>query len=82
MVQDKQLDGMTVAILVSDLFEQVELTEPKRALESVGAKPVILSPKGPWIRGMYHDKPGDRVQVDVDGRPGGRRVLCLLQRSR
>lgn len=66
MAQDKQLDGMTVAIVVSDLFEQVELTEPKRALEAAGAKPVILSPKGPWIHGMHHDKRGDKFQVDAD----------------
>lgn len=66
MAQDKQLDGMTVAIVVSDLFEQVELTEPKRALEAAGAKAVILSPKGPWLHGMHHDKRGDKFQVDAD----------------
>jgi protease I len=66
MAHDRQLDGMTVAIVVSDLFEQVELTEPKRALEAAGAKPVILSPKGPWIHGMHHDKRGDKFQVDAD----------------
>src|SRR5436309_2435061 len=38
MANDRQLDGLTVAILVSDLFEQVELTEPRRALLDAGAK--------------------------------------------
>ena len=64
--QDRQLDGLTVAILVSDLFEQVELTEPKRALEDAGARTRIVSPHGPQVRGMHHDKPGDAFHVDVD----------------
>ena len=64
--QDKQLDGLSVAILVSDLFEQVELTEPKRALEAAGARTVIISNKGPMIHGMHHDRRGDVFQVDVD----------------
>jgi protease I len=62
----KQLDGMTVAIVVSDLFEQVELTEPRRALDEAGAKTVLLSPKGPQVHGMHHDRRGDGFQVDAD----------------
>ena len=34
---EKSLKGKKVAILVADGFEQVELTEPKKALEQVGA---------------------------------------------
>lgn len=33
----EQLNGKRVALLVADGFEQVELTEPKRALEEAGA---------------------------------------------
>lgn len=63
---DRQLEGMTVAILVHDLFEQAELVEPKKALEAAGAKPVILSPQGPWVHGMRHEEMGDAFQVDAD----------------
>jgi len=31
------LDGLKVAILVTDGFEQVELSEPRRALDQAGA---------------------------------------------
>lgn len=65
MAQNKQLDGMTVAILVSDLFEEIELTEPRRALEAAGAKTAIVSNQGPVVRGMHHDKPGGRFNVDM-----------------
>ena len=65
MAQDKQLDGLTVAILVSDLFEEVELTEPRRALEAAGAKTAIVSPQGPVVRGMHHEQLGSRFNVDM-----------------
>ena len=64
--QDKQLDGLSVAILVSDLFEQAELEEPKRALEAAGARTAIISNKGPMVHGMHHDRRGDAFKVDVD----------------
>ncbi|MED5618543.1 type 1 glutamine amidotransferase domain-containing protein [Ideonella sp. BN130291] len=63
--QDEQLDGLTVAILVHDLFEQVELTGPRQALEAAGAKTVIVSPKPGPLRGMHHDQPGDTFEVDL-----------------
>jgi protease I len=66
MAQDKQLDGLTVAFLVADLFEQVELTEPRRALDSAGARTLIVSNEGPVVRGMHHERIGDRFDVDVE----------------
>src|SRR5688500_6619207 len=66
MARDKQLDGLTVAFLVADLFEQVELTDPRRALEDAGARTVIVSPDGPVVRGMRHEKIGDRFDVALD----------------
>jgi protease I len=65
MGPDKQLSGLTVAILVADLFEQAELAEPKKALEDAGAKAVIVSNKGPQVHGMRHEKMGDAFAVDV-----------------
>jgi protease I len=59
-----QLEGMRVAILVTDDFEQSELTEPKKALEEAGAKTLIVSPHSGEIQGMKHDEKADRFAVD------------------
>jgi protease I len=60
-----QLDGVKIAILVDDLFEQAELAEPKKALEAAGATAHIVSPKGPKVTGMKHHDKGDGFAVDV-----------------
>jgi protease I len=60
----ENLNGMRVAILAADGFEQSELLEPKRALEQAGAKPEIVSPKSGEIQGMQHDEKGQKVTVD------------------
>jgi protease I len=65
MTPAHQLDGMKIAILVDDLFEQAELAEPKKALEAAGATVRIVSPKGPRVTGMKHDQKGDSFAVDV-----------------
>lgn len=62
---DKMLEGMRIAILVTDGFEQVEMTEPKKALEDAGAEVLIVSPKLHTIQGYHHDKEGDRFDVDI-----------------
>ena len=61
----RELTGLTVAILVDDLFEQVELTSPKEALEAAGVKTVIVSPRAGEVQGMHHDRHADRFAVDV-----------------
>ena len=48
---DKDLNRMKVAILVTDGFEQVELTEPRKALDDAGAETRIVSPKDREVRG-------------------------------
>lgn len=62
---DLAVNGMNIAILVTDGFEQVELTEPKRALEAEGALTRIVSDKFDKVRGMHHDQPGDEFTVDL-----------------
>ena len=42
MAQDT-LKGLKVAILVTDGFEKVELTEPRKALDEAGAETRIVS---------------------------------------
>ena len=58
------LQGMRVAILATDDFEQSELTEPKKALEEAGAQALIVAPHGGEIQGMKHDEKADRFPVD------------------
>jgi protease I len=58
------LHGKKVAILATDGFEQVELTEPKKALEDAGATTEIVSLKGGAIKGWKSKEWGDNVKVD------------------
>ncbi|KAF1061217.1 type 1 glutamine amidotransferase domain-containing protein [Variovorax sp.] len=64
-ITTSSLDGMTVAILVSDGFEQVEMTEPRKALEAAGAKTQVVSPLDGSVRGWKHHDPADTFEVDV-----------------
>src|SRR5579875_2483415 len=59
------LKGKRVAILATEGFEYVELTEPKKALEEAGAKAEVVSPREGKIRGWNHTDWGDSVKVDV-----------------
>jgi protease I len=61
----QQLKGKKVAILVADGFEQVELTEPKEALEEAGARTEIISPAKGKVKGWQHTEWGDEFPVDV-----------------
>ncbi|WP_153774684.1 type 1 glutamine amidotransferase domain-containing protein [Pseudomonas sp. MNR3A] len=60
-----QLSGKRVAFLVTDGFEQIELTGPRDALEKTGAVVDILSDKEGTVRGWNHDKPADEIAVDA-----------------
>ncbi|WP_376794367.1 type 1 glutamine amidotransferase domain-containing protein [Thermogemmatispora sp.] len=64
-MQGTNLQGMRVAILATDYFEQVELTEPKKALEEAGARAVIVAPKEGQIQGVNHVEKGDSFPVDL-----------------
>ncbi len=61
----QNLEGLKVAILVAEGFEQVELTEPKKALESAGAQTRIVSPVKAHVQGWNHFEKGDQFPVDV-----------------
>ena len=54
-----------VAILVADAFEQVEMTEPRKALEQSGAQARIVSPAKGKVQGWNHFEKGDQFPVDV-----------------
>jgi protease I len=59
------LKGKKVAILVADGFEQVELTEPKEALEKAGAQTSIVSPAKGKVKGWKMTDWGKEMAVDV-----------------
>ena len=59
------LRGKTVAIVATNGFEQLELTEPKKALEEAGAKTVVIAPGEGKIRGWKSKDWGDEIAVDV-----------------
>ena len=65
MANTPDLGGCKVAILALDGFEQVELTEPRRALQDAGATTQIISAKPGEIQGFNHDKPADKFKVDA-----------------
>ena len=61
----RKLDGKKVAILVTDGFEQVELTKPREALDEAGAETKIVSLKSGKIQGINHADKGDKFDVDL-----------------
>jgi deglycase len=63
MAQD--LRGKTIAVLATDGVEQVELTEPMKALKSAGAEVRVIAPKAGTIQGFKHHDKADRIAVDL-----------------
>jgi deglycase len=61
----QSLEGKRVAILVTDGFEQVELTSPREALEKAGAKTFVIAPKGGEVQGFKHHDKADKIKVDM-----------------
>jgi protease I len=59
-----KLQGKKIAILATDGFEQVELTEPKKALEAAGATVHVISPKEGQIKGWKSTDWGESTKVD------------------
>jgi deglycase len=60
-----RLDGLKVAIVVADGFEQVELTAPRKALDDAGAITHIVSPNEGEVQGWNHFDHADKFKVDV-----------------
>ena len=63
MAASTNVSGKKVAVLVTDGFEQVELTGPKRALEAAGAQVSILAPKSGAVQGFNHTDKADSFPV-------------------
>ena len=60
-----ELAGQKIAILAADGVEQVELEQPREALEQAGAETELLSVHSGEIQAMHSDlNPADRFSVD------------------
>jgi len=59
------LHNKKVAILVTNGFEEVELTEPKRALEESGAQTYIVSPETGSVLSWQEKNWGSKFGVDI-----------------
>src|SRR5437660_10474528 len=64
MKYESSLQGIKVAILVTDGFEQVEMTYPQEALEKAGAQTFIFSDHEGKVQGFNHDEKADQFHVD------------------
>jgi len=59
------LRGKKIAIVVENGFEQVEMTEPRAALEDAEARTVLVSPAGDKVKGWNEVKWGTSYRVDL-----------------
>jgi protease I len=64
MMMEQGLKGRRVAILATDGVEQVELEEPRKALDAAGAITHLIAPEEGSIQAMNHDEQGARIPVD------------------
>jgi protease I len=61
-----ELQGRKVAFLATDGVEQIEYTEPRKAIEQAGATAQLVSLEPGEIQGFNHLDKGDRFPVDVE----------------
>jgi protease I len=61
----ENITGMKVAILIEDGFEQVEMVEPRKALDQAGAETSVVSPRNEHVRAWNLTEWGDNFPVDV-----------------
>lgn len=61
-----ELNGKRVAIVLTDGFEQIEMTSPREALEKAGAKCTLVAPKGGKVQGFKHHDKQDAFDVELE----------------
>ena len=81
MSESPHLEGKRIAFLVAaEGVEQVELTEPWKAVQQAGATPVLVSPEAGKVQAFNHLDKADTFEVDVavaDADPAGFAALVL-----
>lgn len=60
----KKLNGLKIAILVANGFEQVEMVKPRHALEEAGAQTFLISPEKEKVQGWNHMEKADLFPID------------------
>ena len=58
-----KLNNKKVAILLTDGFEEIEFTEPKKALEDAGAIVEVIAPKGDKVKAWAKTNWGAQYEV-------------------
>jgi protease I len=66
VAEQNAVKGLRVAILVDNGFEEVELAEPRRALDGAGAQTKVVSPQMDKVRGWNHKDWGNYLKVDIN----------------
>ncbi|HKO73757.1 MAG TPA: type 1 glutamine amidotransferase domain-containing protein [Gaiellaceae bacterium] len=61
-----QLQGKKVAFLAADGVEQIELTEPWKAIQDAGGEPELVSIASGEIQAFNHLEQGDTFTVDTE----------------
>jgi protease I len=59
-----ELNGKRIAIVATDMVEQVELVEPRKALDEAGAKTDLISIEPGEIQGFNHYDKANKIPVD------------------
>jgi protease I len=59
-----ELKGKRVGIVATDMVEQIELTEPRKALDEAGAQTELISIELGKIQGFNHYDKADKFPVD------------------
>ncbi|QKZ14284.1 type 1 glutamine amidotransferase domain-containing protein [Spirosoma sp. KUDC1026] len=65
MDNQQNLSGKKVAVLLTEGFEQVEMTEPRKALQEAGATVHIIAPKSGDVKAWDMDDWGETFDVDL-----------------
>jgi protease I len=60
-----ELQGKKIAFLLTDGVEQIEYTEPRKAVEAAGAQAHLVSLERGTVQGFNHLDKGDTFEVDV-----------------
>jgi protease I len=61
----QRLEEFRVAILATDLFEEAELIEPRKALQEAGAVCTVIAPHKGEIQAVQHDRHTRKIKVDL-----------------
>jgi protease I len=59
-----ELQGIKVAILVANGFEESEMLEPRKALTDHGAQTFIISPEKSQVKSWIHDNWSNKFPID------------------